>query len=106
MTKQELDKIIVLRNMKKIEVAITDLGYVDSKTFPEAGATSIVKIVRSEENIVAKTYRRRLTEYDATATTKPINGFLFVMVEVNKIRLDRMASLPFTAKIYAKKVEE
>ena len=106
MTEQLLDKIVTLRDMKKIENALTALGYADCKTSPEAGTTSIVKIVRAENNIVAKPRRRWLTEYSATATTKPINGFLFVMVEVNKIRLDRMASLPFTAKIYAKKVEE
>ncbi|MBQ9794336.1 MAG: hypothetical protein IJW34_05270 [Clostridia bacterium] len=97
-----LQKLASLGSASKIKTELIRLGYLDAKNDPVAKKVSLVTILRHPSKIKTEWVRKWLHEVQLYATTEPVEGYLFVCLQENKLQPLKGRSIPADVRIYCK----
>ena len=99
-----LQKLASLGSASKIETELIRLGYHEAKNDPATKKVSLVTILRHPSKIKTEWVRKWLHEVQLYATTEPVEGYLFVCLQENKLQPLKGRSIPADVRIYCKPV--
>ena len=99
-----LQQLVCLGSASKIETELIRLDYSDANSDPVAKKVSLVTILRHTSKIKTEWVRKWLHEVQLYATTEPVEGYLFVCLQENKLQPLKGRSIPADVRIYCKPV--
>ena len=103
---ENLQRLVALRSKSRICKRLESWGYLYAATHPDASKTGLHDILKQGASEKTPWVRGLRYEYRGYQTTVPVDGFLFVIVEINRIHLLKNTSLPHAVLIYCKRWKE